>query len=1233
MKKIILLFALLLSVTKIDAQGFFSIARYVDSVYVNDTDEDGPKANIERIKKRWEGQFNASGSFSTAATNFYNYSRYSYGANKIQSGTCASYEPTWKEIGPAMDGNNNGNLIGAGLIHRLTFHPQYDGVNNKTIFAMSGFGGIWKTDNDGDNWVRIKTDLYIPFSSVGELVIDPINPLRMYVTTGTPGGGQDLIPYITTQRDYPNFTIGVYATDDGGNTWTQITTTANGIGSGLFNGGSTYNLKLDPQNHNNLIFTSTDGVYYSTNAAGVLSSINWTKEAQFSTTLGNFGLSNGDDQIVGLTYNPTTHEWFVSGLQIYSSLNPFVGGNWSISSSISSGLDLTTGNLPGTSDAIKRINIVNSTLPSQQNEVYALLYAANDNIGIAKKIGNNNWTIVPQYFTGCCSRSLDKQAILAVPGLGIAPNNTDYYIGNNAYYYYESAIDNLSGTYLNFGGLHADLQSFYIHPSQPNKLWITSDGGISLKLLNVGTFYDGASFKNNGIQAQLLWQFDDSELDNDYYLAALQDNGGQFIDATYSNNMWKTSYFQGDGFKSQILDKNANDGFVDGSSFGPQAYNYSTGSISPFPGGGGTYYFSDPEHPTEKVLLGGTEGLTKLKTTYNNGLNWYQTDVPNIPSVTLNYNNTVYNYFSNPDRKQINKVAYPNYTGTPLTVYAITPRTSYQEIWVANPMPSFLLKSTNGFNSQWNSGGTLDNNFSNVSQITNALYNAAKAANAIGTADIPQLSGVTCSPDNGNRLWVCSTGLLPNFKVWESKDGGVTFLNADPTGVFANIPVFDVLAIEGPNEIVFAATLDGVYYSDKTMAGNWCKYGETPSVQILSLKANYCKNALIVTTYGRGAFEVSLPFQDVPSTDITGTQTWTTPHHFPNTSLTIKSNSTLTINNTSCFFGPNSRLIVEKGAKLVVNNSILNSESSCNGYLWPGIEVQGDINTRQVITSGRDVNHGYVILQNNATVKNAHYALQNMVANGQNIDWSKLGGGIVRCTNAKFINCQKAVQFMPYTNHNALGNIVNDLSYFTSCQFLTDAVTASHNFLPETHAAFWYTKGINLTANTFKNLTPNAYPVESRGSGIISYDASYDVVRSCNPVNATTGACAGPQNVFENLYYAIDASASLPTASVRIIDNVFTNNHRGAVLHAVEYAQVMNNIMSIGDSYNDASSAAVAPCGIYLDGCDAYVVQNNTLNNASGSSNALDFGIIASYSNNNPNELRQNTFNDIAVGI
>ncbi len=87
----------------------------------------------------------------------------------------------------------------------MTFHPNYgntlytDAQGFRTIFAMSGFGGIWKSlDNDGESWNRLNTDPYIPFSSVGELVIDPINPQRMYVTTGTPGGAPDLVPYITT---------------------------------------------------------------------------------------------------------------------------------------------------------------------------------------------------------------------------------------------------------------------------------------------------------------------------------------------------------------------------------------------------------------------------------------------------------------------------------------------------------------------------------------------------------------------------------------------------------------------------------------------------------------------------------------------------------------------------------------------------------------------------------------------------------------------------------------------------------------------------------------------------------------------------------------------------------------------------------------------------------------------------------------------------------------------------
>jgi hypothetical protein len=1097
---------------------------------------------------------------------------------------------------------------------------------------LSGYGGIWKSINDGESWDRLNTDLQIPFSSFGVLVIDSVDPQRMYVTTGVPNGAPE-IAYHTMYYDYPLFTSGIYGTDDGGLNWVPIN---NGISNNLIGlGGNIYNLQMDPLNHNNLIFTSTDGVYYVTNPSGstiLLSSINWTKHNQFST------LSSNDTQIIGLTFNATTNVWFVSGLKIYSNTNPFTGTNWVLSSGTGSGLDLSTGTMPGQPDAIKRINIVNSKLTGQTNEVYALIYAANDKIGIAKKIGNANWTIVPQYFTGSSGRSLDKQAILAMPGGGTAPNNTDYYIGNNSYYFYESASGTRYSDY-SFGanGLHADIQDFYIHPSQPNKLWITSDGGISLKLLNVGGFTDGASYKNKGMQAQLLWDFDDSELDSKYTMAALQDNGVQYNGGSYTGNSWKMNmplYNIGDGFISQILDKNQFDAFYKGTAVSYWSFNYQFGTFGAFaPSGGpstlsGHTYFSNPQYPNEKVLF----GSNWLFVTTNNGTTWNWPGNWSYSSVFLNYNshthllNTI---------KPFYKATYQKYFGSPAPAFAINQSTNYQEIAQGNtnPMPSLLFKSNDGFNIQ-PSG---QNYFSNVQTITNALYDAAKLANAITTTDLPLLSGVTCKPDDGEKVWVCSNGLLPHFKVWESKNGGTTWANSDPYDVFINIPVFDVLAVEGSMDLVFAATLDGVYYTDNTMAGHWCRYGNSPSVQTLKLKVNPCKNKLIVTTYGRGAFEVDLPFQPTPSTNISVNTTWTTPQSFPNTSVVVKTGKTLTIQNTTIKFGPNSRLLVEAGAKLVINNATLTSESGCNGYLWLGIELQGNMNQKQILSGGYYPNHGWCVMTNNATIQNAVYGVRNHASingDGWSIDWAKLGGGVINCTNAKFLNCVEGAKFLPYTNKNALNQVIADKSFFTTCQFLTDGVTASHNFIPSGHLVMWGTRGVAITSNTFKNNTPGSYAINRRGNGIVAWDAHFTTGTPCLSYLGS-GDCGtyGVRNTFENLHYGVDAGAGLAT----VIDNInvctFTNNHRGIILRGTTTSSVFRNNINIGDGYTDTDNTVYSPYGLFLDVCDAYNVKENVFNDATGSAADVDYGIIVSNTGANANVLKQNTFSNVAFGI
>jgi|JI10StandDraft_1071094.scaffolds.fasta_scaffold06734_2 hypothetical protein len=1244
MKKIIVLLMFLFGITETNAQGFWTIANTVNAMFPNDTSEDGPKAKVNRIKRRWEGQINAQGTFTTAAQNFKNFSAGLVNF-RAQTTNCLPVEPQWKEIGPTMELNNPNNALrGAGLIHRMTFHPFYGNPSYAsdsaftTIYAMSGFGGIWKSINDGESWRRLNTDIQIPFSSFGVLVIDPINPQRMYVTTGTPNGAPD-VAYYTLARDFPLYTSGIYGTDDGGVNWVSIN---NGINASLLNaGGSIYNLQLDPTNHNNLIFTSTDGVYVSANSNGALiglGSILWSKDIDF-----NFA----DDKIQGLTYayNGANLEWYIAGMNIYFCTNPFSASPsvWSLATGPTKNLNLTSGFYQGSSTKkIIQTNIVNSPFQAN-NMVYSLIYMREPNtstpdpndylyyVAIHKlavpNISATQWQTVVNTTASTFAGGLFGDKIPFVK----SPTGNNFYFGST---HYGSLLGGtFSETYGNYqsGSHHADIQGLYIHPSQPSKLWMASDGGVSVASVLATHNQWGFTYKNKGIQAQLLWDFDDSELKSDYKIASLQDNATMYSGGA-AGSLWKEARFNGDGLTSQILDKNANDALIKGSSFGYDAFNINTGILTtPFPGGvGADYYFSDPENPAEKIMVGSWH----IARTSGNGTSWFAMGIPNTPNISLNYSSKVYAYSSNPDKKQIFKVTYPRYYGSPIPAYGITNRTSYQETSVANPMPSFLFKSSNGFNFQVSNN---DNYFSNVQTITNALYDAAKLANAISTSDLPLLSGVTCKPDDGNKVWVCSSGLNPQFKIWKSIDGGVNWTDADVLDAFVNIPVFDVVAVEGSMDLVFAATLDGVYYTDNTMAGKWCRYGNSPSVQTRALKVNPCKNKLIVTTYGRGAFEVDLPFQPVPSTNISVNTTWTTPQSFPNTSVVVKAGKTLTIQNTTIKFGPNSRLYVEAGAKLVINNATLTSESGCNGYLWLGIELQGDINQKQVLSGGFYPNHGWCVMTNNATIQNAVYGVRNHASingDGWSIDWAKLGGGVINCTNAKFLNCVEGAKFLPYTNKNALNNPIADKSFFTTCQFLTDALTASHNFIPSGHLVMWGTRGVAITSNTFKNNTPSSYAINRRGNGIVAWDAHFTTGTPCLAYLGS-GDCGtyGTRNTFENLHYGVDAGAGLAT----VIDNInvctFTNNHRGIILRGTTTSSVFRNNINIGDGYTDIDNTVYSPYGLYLDVCDAYNVKENVFNDATGSAADVDYGIIVSNTGANANVLKQNTFSNVAFGI
>jgi hypothetical protein len=1112
MKNAILFFAFLICTMQVKSQGFYSYAQSIDSLYPNDTIEGGKKAKVERIRRRWNGQFDNNGSFEKARQNFYTFTQ---GLVNYRSATtnCNSYSPVWTEVGPTMGTNNPNNLIGAGQINRMTFHPSYNGTgtgtDQKTIFGLSAYGGIWKSIDNGVNWTRLNTDLDIPYSSVGVLVIDPTNPNRMYVTTGHPSAA--------SVGPYGYFTIGIYGSDNGGISWQQINmglSTTN-----LINSGAIFNLQIDPTNNANLICTTTDGVYYSTNANLSLNNITWTKDLNFTFP---------DTKIVGLTYNSTTNEWFVSGKHIYATTNPFsLSHNWNIRTGSGSGIDLTSGFYPGApTEAILSIKVMNSAF--YPNDIFALIFSAapssNGYVTILKLSGSSSSNLF-NIVTHKPSFAVDGITHYDMMAFVPSPNTGEYYYGSTDYGHYSVSTNILTETYGNGsygpdgGTHHADVHGLYIHPNQPAKLWLCGDGGISSAAVisNDHNRY-GFTYKNTGIQSQVLWAYDDSEQDPDYRLAALQDNGTQYTGGA-AGSSWKTAVFAGDGYNASIIDIDKTDAGVRGNTAWAK-FNYQTGTSCNFNtvlggGGFGLFYKHNPDDITER--LQDNWQLTKFigspcASPANNygGFSWSWDQ-----TITLTYNGQTTNYGSTP----IFEFAHGK-IGNNTCVYAVT--ASYPG------KPSVVIKSVNGFSTPplWT------DNFgaSNAQPITNALYNAVHAQVPIlANLGAPTISDICTLPCDGNKVWVSSSGLINNFKVWKTADGGTTWTNADPLGKFNNIPVFEVEAMNDALETVFAGTLDGVYFTDNTMSGNWCRYGSGPSVQIVSLKINYMKHKLIVGTFGRGAFEVSLPSD--PTTIISTTQTWSTVRHFPTSSVVVQSGKTLTIQNTTWYFGPNSRIYVEAGAKLVLNNVTLTSEAACGANQWKGIELQGNIAQKQVLSGAYYPNHGWCVMSNNATVKNAEVGIKNTATingDGVTLDMTKLGGGIVQCTNAKFLNCTVGAKFVDYINKNGLNQPINDKSFFTTTLFHTDATIVPASYTPQTHLLMSGTRGIGITSNTFKNLTPASYIIKRRGNGIVAYDATFTTGTPCYAYNSVTGECGsyGTRNTFENLFYGVDAGAS-----------------------------------------------------------------------------------------------------------
>ncbi|MDJ0837959.1 MAG: DUF5719 family protein [Acidobacteriota bacterium] len=164
----------------------------------------------------------------------------------------------WQERGP-------GNV--GGRTRAVVVDPT-DPSQNTWLIASTG-GGVWKTKNAGASWYPTMEDL--PNMTTTTIAIAESNPSVMYVGTGRGYGSE----YQHIPGD------GIFKSTDGGETWTQLESTANGQ---LFD--AINRIVVDPRDEKIVLACGNDkydnngqdigprrsGIYRSTNGG-----ISWTK--------------------------------------------------------------------------------------------------------------------------------------------------------------------------------------------------------------------------------------------------------------------------------------------------------------------------------------------------------------------------------------------------------------------------------------------------------------------------------------------------------------------------------------------------------------------------------------------------------------------------------------------------------------------------------------------------------------------------------------------------------------------------------------------------------------------------------------------------------------------------------------------------------------------------------------------------------------------------------------------
>lgn len=225
---------------------------------------------------------------------------------------------------------------------------------------------------------------------------------------------------------------------------------------------------------------------------------------------------------------------------------------------------------------------------------------------------------------------------------------------------------------------------------------------------------------------------------------------------------------------------------------------------------------------------------------------------------------------------------------------------------------------------------------------------------------------------------------------------------------------------------------------------------------------------------------------------ITQTTTWANARNIAS-DVRILPGVTLNITGT-VRNGPEVSYSVEPGGHLNINGGTLTN--LCTDK-WKGVYVFGSgfSNTARQIPSQQ----GRVTMSNHATIENSRAGISLQDPDQGSSGW----GGYVQATNAHFINNKRSVEFYRFTNHNSIGNVISNASYFRECEFSVtpDYIEDYPGDGFNTHVSMWGVDNVLYRGCTFTNTQTEAQTQADRRFAIRALGAGFRLISYCPAAN------------------------------------------------------------------------------------------------------------------------------------